>query len=304
MNIRSSFLLVFIFLIVIGCDDNPVIDRDKFADYYLVVAEIDSFTNPNWDKYEQFINIKKMRYLIDLAFDREDSVNFGAENCEVSLSYDDSSYQFEDRGNGLYALPLNYPQQNFTFGKEYRLDITFEDGSHAYSVITTPKITFPEVKDTIYVAPDSVLEWTYVPWGSPDPLTVNSMNFHDSIRIQLTEEGFLKYPGTEISFIYHYIFQDDTANTLWLNYRLKNDCLLISSATASPTRFTQKHPIDTINIEFSVEHSAYKNLSILSTDDFWPIKNIVDISNITGAYGIFTSGSYNISKKFILKVKE
>lgn len=304
MNIKSVILWLVLILVGLGCDDDPVVDRDKFGDYYLVVAEIDSFTNPNWDKYEQFIKIKKMRYLVDLAFDREDSVNFGAENCEVSLSYDDSSYQFKDQGNGLYALTLNYPQQNFTFGKEYRLDITFEDGSHAYSVITTPKITFLEVKDTIYVAPDSVLEWTYVSWGSPYPLTVSSTSFQDSIRIRLTEDGFLISPNTEMSLVYQYIFQNDTANSLWLTYRLKDEHLIILSATASPARFAQKHPIDTINIEFSVEHSAYENLGILSTDDFWPIKNIAEISNITGAYGIFTSGRYNISKKFILKVKE
>jgi len=302
MNIRSSFILILIFLVVIGCDDNPVIDRDKFADYYLVVAVIDSFTNPNLEKYEEYISIKKMRYLVDLAFDQKDSVHFGAENCEVSLSYDNSSYLFEDRGDGIYALPLNYPQQNFTFGKEYRLDITLEDGSKAYSVITTPKITFPDRKDTIYVSPDSVLEWHYE-WGARSPFTVTSKNYQDTIRIQLGEETIFNSPNTTISFNERFEFQEDTSNYIWFTYRLVNDCLLISSATASPIRFAQEHPIETINIEFGTEHSAYKNLRILYLQDIWPIKNIAEISNITGAYGIFTSRGCGISKKFILKVK-
>jgi len=304
MNIRSSFLLVFIFLIMIGCDNNPVIDRDKFADYYLVVAVISTFDYPYLEKYEEYISIKKMRYLVDLAFDREDSVIFGAENCEVSLSYDDSSYQFEDRGKGLYALPLNYPQQNITYGKEYRLDITFEDGSKAYSVITTPKITFPETKDTIFVSPDSVLEWTYEPWGARSPFTVTSINYQDTIRIQLGDETILTSPGTTSFFGPRFEFQEDTSNYIWFTYRLVNDCLLISSATASPARFAQEHPIDTINIEFGIEHSAYKNLHILDFQDIWPIKNIAEISNFTGAYGVFTSDPYHTSKKYVLKVKE
>jgi hypothetical protein len=302
MNIKSVILWLLLILIGLGCDDNPVIDRDKFGDHYLVVAVIDSFTNPNLEKYEEYISIKKMRYLVDLAFNREDSVDFGAENCEVSLSYDDSSYQFENRGNGLYALPLNYPQQNFTFGKEYRLDITFEDGSKANSVITTPKITFLDDKDTIYIAPDSVLEWHYE-WGARSPFTVTSINYQDTIRIQLGDETIFNSPNTTISFNERFEFQEDTSNYIWFTYRLVNDCLLISSATASPSRFAQEHPIETINLEFSAQHFAYENLHILYLQDIWPIKNIAEISNINGAYGIFTSGSYYISKKFILKVK-
>jgi len=302
MNIKSVILWLVLILIGLGCDDNPVVERDKFADYYLVVAVIDSFTNPNLEKYEEYISIKKMRYLVDLAFNREDSVIFGAENCEVSLSYDDSSYQFEDRGNGSYALPMNYPQQNFTFGKEYRLDITFEDGSQAYSVITTPKITFPNKKDTIYVSPDSVLEWHYE-WGARSPFAVTSINYQDTIRIQLGDETIFNSPNTTISFNERFEFQEDTSNYIWFTYRLVNDCLLISSATASPSRFAQEHPIETINLEFSAQHFAYENLHILYLQDIWPIKNIAEISNINGAYGIFTSGSYYISKKFILKVK-
>ena len=303
MNIRSSFILVLIFLIVIGCDDNPVIDREKFVDYYLVVAVIDSFTNPNLEKYEEYISIKKMRSLVDLAFNREDSINFGAENCKVSLSYDDSSYQFEDRGDGIYALPLNYPQQNFTYGKEYRLDITFEDGSKAYSVITTPKITFPDDKDTIYISPDSVLEWHYE-WGAPSPLKVTSTNYQDTIRIQLADGTILNSPNTTISFNERFEFQIDTSNYIWFTYRLVNDYLLISSATASPARFTQEHPIEAINIEFHAEHSAYKNLRILNLEDIWPIKNIAEISNITGAYGVFTSSAWGTNKRYIIKVRD
>lgn len=304
MNIRNSFLLVFIFLIMIGCDNNPVIDRDKFADYYLVEAEIRTFDYPYLEKYEEYLTIKKMRYLVDLAFDREDSVNFGAENCEVSLSYDDSSYQFEDRGKGLYALPMNYPQQNITYGKEYRLDITFEDGSKAYSVITTPKITFPEAKDTIFVSPDSVLEWTYEPWGARSPFTVTSINYQDTIRMQLGDETILFSPGTTSFFGPRFEFQEDTSNYIWFTYRLVNDCLLISSATASPARFAQEHPIEIIDIEFEIKHSAYDNLNFFDHDDDWPIKNIAEISNINGAYGIFTAGRYRTTKKYIIKVRD
>jgi hypothetical protein len=303
MNIKSVILWLVLILVGLGCDDDPVIDQDKFGKYYLIMAEITPHQTPLEYTHKEYIRIRKMRYLVDLAFSQEDSCFFEAENCEVILSGEDTTYRFEYENNGNYVLTLTNSTGYIAYGEECKLDVTFEDGSHAYSFITTPKITFPNEKDTIYVTPDSVLEW-HNEWGARSPFTVTSINYQDTIQIQLGDETIFNSPNTTISFNERFEFQEDTSNYIWFTYRLVNDCLLISSATASPARFAQKHPIETIEIYFWAEHCAYRKAHVFHYNDPWPIRNIAEISNINGAYGIFTSGRYNISKKFILKVKE
>ncbi len=310
MNFRLFLLICVICLIGWFCDDQPTICADKFDTHYYIIGELDSRVRvdtleyeQNPESYENRINIYRMRYLPEWAFNREKDYSFKVENCPVTVQRNSEILTFTERKPGMYCWVPPTVLDFIHPGDTCKLKVILPDGHEATSQFITNNIYGLEDKDTLYVRPDSVLLWGEVDWNNIYPIQV-SATYSDTIHFQVSEGSFIRNPISDYGQYISYSISGDDSNRLWLKMDRFENHLVVYSAARSPQKFLSDHPIDSLILNFSVEYGRYREIQqiIWSVDNAVPVERISEVSNIDGALGFFYPSSYlNNQKKYILK---
>ncbi|UCH10651.1 MAG: hypothetical protein JSU61_01800, partial [Fidelibacterota bacterium] len=80
--------------------------------------------------------------------------------------------------------------------------------------------------------------------------------------------------------------------------------IIIYTAVESPTWFRNHFECVTIHDRLlSVRHNLDRTLDEMAWDDIWPIEDLAEVSNVDGAYGIFTAHQYTLEYTFVLALK-
>jgi len=217
-----------------------------------------------------------MESLIELGF--KPRVDFGVEGAEVKITHDDSVFRFMDIGCGVYRY-INTGDNPFVRGKKYKLDVLFPDGTRAYSETIIPYIELEE-RDTLYILPDSVVRWYTFSWGQTEPDEIAYTGQADSIRFRIPDDCNLNIdlnPQTwEIGK--HKVFLYAIARTGYI---------CISAACDSPSVVESLRGYVEVDVYVYLRSMYEEYANDMETDDFWPIEDIEEKSNVRGAYGLF-----------------
>lgn len=307
MNFKQiTVISLFILLTIPGCSTEPELDLDKLDDSYIIMCKLEWYNRDG--KFVQNVLVQRIRYLVDYVFNPDKDQTFGVVDAQVKISGPDSIFHFEDMGYGVYEFSRAETTNPFRYGERYALSVVFPSGNEANSEIVTPMIYFQPQKDTLWIQPDSITDWYYPEWGGKYPLTVAGPNFRDTITFDTSPGALLDRPRPERyetrSFFNN--LSEYHSDHLWVNIDTTSSLIIISTASDSPSVFISEfEPTEVSFIILSVAHKSERDYENLYWDDTWPVENLEEVSNINGAYGIFTSSSYvDYNKQYILAVKK
>ncbi len=299
MRFKHIITIAWLLFLTSGCSTEPELNPDKLHEYRFILCTLNMtpgrYGIPE-QNFVQQVSVQKVRYLIDLVFNPDKEQTFGVNDAEVSIIGPDSTFHFKNIGNGLYEYARQDTITPFRYGAQYSLKVIFPDGTEAVSTITTPMIYFEPKKDTIRVQPDSVTSWTYPPEGGRYPLTYTGAHFSDTIFFRITEGSVLNSPAPSIFLSGH----SWNTESFWVAMDTTAESLIFRTAADKPGDFVNRKVIGS----YMVFHQGFIDYNNMTRDDSWPIENLEEISNINGAFGIFTAPPYDINKQYILALKK
>ncbi len=287
MNTRGLLLLTYLTLAV-GCSTDPTVQWDKLDQYVLVQCQL--WLQPHYHEDtgesvpEQNLILHRLRPLVGVAFDPDGYNLEGISGANVRVSGDSTVMIFQDMGLGRYYWTGD--RQVVLPGESYRLDIVLPDGHSIYSEIVAPGLTRWDGADTIWVEPDSITTWNTEPWTNY-PLEFSGPGYSHQI---------LYNPSLGSEFIFDAATsgydQAINGNELWFDFAIDDSAIQIFTAAESPSTYMASFmPVELV-IRTSVRHEGDFNLHFAQWDDVWPIENLLEISNVTGAYGFFTTNRF------------
>lgn len=293
---RLSPLIAFFILLVAGCSTDPEVNWNKLESYTLVTCELYPYKRSE-EIFRQEVIIQQLRPLVGYAFDPDRDRSFGIPGAQVSISDSNSIYPFSDVGTGLYIWE-DEEENLVNAGSWYRLEITLPDGRFAFAETIYPIINFSYDPDTIWVYPDSVLEWSNSP-GETRPVAVEGEQFMHVIRFNLPSGTMLSWPrkypygpGLGINAPHLWIYFDITDSSLTL--RSVTDSLSILDAIFVPYN---------ASISFSAQNQWDYYLGEMRKERTWPVETLESFSNVEGAYGIFTTFGYHLRREYVVALK-
>lgn len=303
LNLRFRFFIITVatLFIFLCCSTEPEINTDVLRDKTMVMCELGIGKSVT----KQILYIQRIRYLVDVAFTDDSTIPFGVEGASVIVRGNGHEYVFADSGNGVYEYLMTDTTEVIEMGKLYELSITLLNGETMSSTTITPAVTFPDNQDTLFIRPDSVLSWWY-DYDTPYPLTRTEPSFKDTLLFQLEENTILRSPTTSINSLRpNDLFWIPGLNRELYKYPIISDhSIFISTAVDSPFLFLESFSSQSTQIEFRLEHPHKFDYDRIMLDDNWPLDEafLKQVSNIDNAYGIFTSGSVNVSKGIVVSV--
>jgi len=274
-------------MLAAGCSTDPAVNWEKLDQYVIVQCKLRLglyYHEPGQIADEQHLILHRLRPLVGVAFDTGGYNLEGLTGANVQVSGDSTLMIFQDMGMGRYFWSgdsqLVFP------GGNYRLDIVLPDGRQIYSEIVAPGLTRWEGADTIWVEPDSITAWDTGP--NHYPVEVNGPGYSHQILYGIT-------PGSELVFNsalggYH---EDILRNDLWFDFVVNDSAVQILTATAFPSTYMANFLPVELTFGISVRHQGEYNLDFALWDDPWPIENLPELSNVTGAYGFFTTDRFS-----------
>jgi len=301
MHFRDMVILLISLSLVAGCSTDPEVNTEVLRDKTMVMCKLGIGSSTPW----QQLYIQRIRYLVDIAFTEEEEVPFGIEGADVVISGGGHEMTFADNGNGIYRYTYDDSTGRITTGEQYDLHINLPDGEYISSSIITPEMTFPVEKDTLFIRPDSVVDYWYE-YGSPYPLTFEGPRFLDTLYFDLGESTVLRDPATSSNI-------DRPNDLFWITGldrelyqypQVYENYLTFSTAVDSPMVFMNGLSNDSTQIHFQIRHTLSQDYADIMHDDLWPLDEeyLKQVSNINNAYGVFTTGPYSFSKPFVVSV--
>lgn len=290
---------VFLAIWLVSCSTDPMIDWDRLEQHTFVTGNLithQRYCDNNDDdciNWQEII-VQQLRPLVGLAFDPEDDQFYGISKAEVTVSDSDSTYQFIDNGYGGYFWEGT--EQFAVPGRTYLLEITLSDGHYIHSEIVAPKTFIDESVDTIWISPDSITVW-HTEWAS-HPVIAEGPHYGYPLEYEVTEDSDLNIPLGEGNYEAIY-----TTDRLWYKIVRSGSHLWIYTATDSPTAFRQTFSPVPFTLTLWAEHETAQNLNYIKWDDEWPVENLEELSNVEGAYGIFTAENHRLEREYVVALK-
>ncbi|MEE9466638.1 MAG: hypothetical protein V3W14_13805 [Candidatus Neomarinimicrobiota bacterium] len=230
---------------------------------------------------EQHLILHRLRPLVGVAFDPDGYNLEGITGASVQVSGDSSVMIFQDMGLGRYYWTGD--SQMVFPGGSYRLDIVLPDGHQIYSEIVAPDLIRWEGADTIWVEPDSISAWHTGPW-THYPIEFSGPGYSHKIRYDTTPGSELDFYGAGGGY-----FDIIDGNDLWLDFAMNDSVIQVFTAAESPSVYSADFMPVNLVLTSRILHQGEFNLDFALHDDGWPIENLSEISNVTGAYGFFTT---------------
>lgn len=294
------------------CSTEPEIDYNKLDDNYFIYCALpftDTTATGEVSDNTITVTINRLRYLIEYAFADEEDRLFSVRSARVTITGNGMEYNLVSNNRGEFKYTFQNAEETIKPDKDYTLNVVLPNGTVATSQIHTPLIAV-EPKDTIWIYPDSVLTWS-IPeysWYPKTPLSVNDeISYKDTIKYYIPQDKDLIGVSHEPSYYEPASNFNVQTDHLWIRFDTIGTALIISTASDSPSVFINKFEQDSLKLYFSCIHrySSYVSEIFSNTEEYGIIDNLEDYSNISdeGGYGIFTSQSYRIEKKFTIKVK-
>lgn len=132
---------------------------------------------------------------------------------------------------------------------------------------------------------------------------VQGPHFRDTVHFEVSEGatggGYHTYSRYEPA---------DAAIGLYTRHRLfvradnVESSWIIRTAVDSPSVFMSQFEPESLSLRFGAHLPSSKDLDDMMVGDFWPVENLKEISNIEGAYGIFTSYGASVERSFVFAV--
>jgi hypothetical protein len=220
----------------------------------------------------------------------------------VTVSDSDSTYIFLDKGDGRYEWRR---VANFVrYGRWCRLEILLTGGQFIYSEIITPKIWFEEGADTIWIDPDSITAWSAenavsVPTAVEGPHVSHTITYRGTpgACIDLhASSGWRKWPSSHSPY---------SVVGLYRRIEKTDSTIIIYTAVESPLLFRHQFVIvSNLERHWEVYHRLHRELELMNRDDDpWPVENLEEVSNVEGAYGIFTGAHHYPDNSYVIALK-
>jgi hypothetical protein len=302
MNSRTIFKMIsLLILILAGCSTDPAIEWDKMDEYVLVTGMLQTYPCSQDKVFCWGIHVQRMRPLVGYVFDPDDDQTFFISGAQVTVSDSDSTYVFgeeEPVKNYVWRGDESFVRH----GRWYRLEVVLPDGNLVTSEIYSPKIYLDEGADTVWIQPDSITTWSSEPW-SHMPIATEGPHYKHMIKYRLTPESYAQnyVLHWELYWINGYPF---ISEYLFRRIELTDSTIAIYTAVKSPAWFRDQFETITIQDHFGiVRHNLARELHEMSLDDNWPVEHLEEVSNVDGAYGIFTADNYGLAPTFVLALK-
>jgi len=115
----------------------------------------------------------------------------------------------------------------------------------------------------------------------------------DTLNFNVSNGSLLDYVPN--SFIQGHVWNKES---FWVEVDTTSTSLIFRTAADFPSAIIDREEILSIYVRHYVEYNQQ-----FLVDDMWPIENLEELSNIEGAFGIFTSDIYRTEKIFTLAIK-
>jgi len=292
MKHLSLCLAAALFAMYIKCCTNePVIDTGKLESAYIVLCHLESPDSEMVAFFpehtlETFVYIQRLKYIFTLASEGQFEGS-PVEGADARIVSGGDTIVFHDDGLGYYRYKCRAIDSPFKAGEKYRLLVRFPDGREAVGETTIPDIK-PEDKDTLYVFPDSVVKWSDIYPKFPEVVVYNGKC--DSVRFDTIGNG---KPNVSMMFL-------ESQDSLEVAGYIKDNYVCVHLLSGHPSELVKQGKPILVEVYYEIVSPLEEYYRMFFTDDFWPIEEIEEISNIRGAYGIFCSSPVYYRKTYIV----
>lgn len=277
--------------------NRPNINWDQLEEHVIITCKLrpsprkDVYGN---EIYNQSASVQRLRPLIGYAFDPDNDQTFSITGAAVAVEDSQSTYYFEDQGDGRYLW--DSADLIITSGNRYRLEVVLPDSRKVHSEIIMPELYLKYDPDTLWISPDSITVWSHEQWVI-EPVEVEGPHFKHIIKYGVTPGAILAEPiGLE-----RYV--DNITEHLWYKIETTDSTISIYTATDSMALFRSDFTPVRFIMHYRVDHKALQDLYYIRWDDEWPVENLEDVSNVEGAYGIFTAARYRLEREYVVALK-